>query len=257
MRFNGFVRAIAVCAMATGLWAQSASNKQPKPKSNKEVEAFNSMLQAQDPDARLAAVEKLLTTFADTEFKPLALYLATATAEQKGDYEKIIIYGDRTLEADPKNYGVMLIMARAIASRTREFDLDKEEKLTRATKLADDALKVIPEGQKPRPDITDEQWEGAKKDFAGQAHEAKGMIAAVRKKYDDAIAEYKQAMEMSAQKDPTTMVRLATVYTDSGKYDDAIALCDQVSAIADAPPQVKQVASQTKAKAAMAKAQKK
>ena len=37
----------------------------------------------------------------------------------------------------------------------------------------------------------------------------------------------------------------------------AIALCDQVNGIADAPPQVKQIASQTKAKAAMAKAQKK
>lgn len=255
------VRSIAVLAAAAMLasmaWAQSASTKQPKPKSQKEVEAIQAVFGAQDPDARIAAAESLIVKFADTEFKSLAMYIATVSAEQKNDTEKIMIYGERTLEADPKNYGAMLVMARALASRTREFDLDKEDKLSKATKLANDALGMVTTAPKPRPDIPDEQWEAAKKDFAAQGHEAKGLAAMVRKKYDEAITELKMASDLQQQKDPATMVRLASVYTDAGKYDEAIALCDQISAMADAPAQIKQVASQTKMKAAMAKAQKK
>lgn len=257
MKVDQLTRIAVAALMGVGLWAQSADVKQPKPKSNKEIEAINAMISAQDPDARIAAVEKLLTTFADTEFKGLALYIATASAEQKNDFEKVMIYGQRTLEADPKNYAVMLSMARGLAQRTREFDLDKEEKLGKAEKYANDALALIPTAPKPRPDFTDEQWNGAKKDFESQGHEAKGLIAMVRKKHDDAIAEFKKALELQTQKDAATMVRLASVYTDAGKYDDAIALCDQIAAIPDAPPQIKQVASQTKLKAATAKSQKK
>jgi tetratricopeptide (TPR) repeat protein len=242
---------------ASALFAQTASTVQPKPKSNKEVEALNALFGAQDPDARIAAAENLIIKFADTQFKSIALYLATVSAEQKNDFEKIIIYGDRTIEADPKNFGAMLVMARALSMRTREFDLDKEEKLGRAEKLAKDALALIPAAVKQRTDIPDDQWEAAKKDFASQAHEAIGIAAIVRKKFDVAVTELKAAVEGQMQKDPSTYVRLATALTDSGQYDEAIAVCDQINTLPDVPQQVKSIAGQTKMKAAMAKAQKK
>jgi predicted negative regulator of RcsB-dependent stress response len=247
---------IALLGAAAGLMAQSATVKEMKPKSNKEVEAIQAVFGAQDPDTRIAAVENLLTKFADTQFKALALYFATVSAEQKNDFEKLMIYGERTLEADPKNYGAMLSMARALATRTREFDLDKEEKLGRAEKLATEAISLIAGAPKPRPDLSDEQWDGAKKDFAAQGHEALGLAAMVRKKYDVAASELKQAIDGQGQKDPATMVRLASVLADSGKYDEAIAVVDQINAMPDVPPQVKSIAGQTKMKAAMAKQKK-
>ncbi len=68
---------------------------------------------AQTPDARIAAAEKLLTEFADTEFKAVALQIAAASAQQKNDFEKMVVYAERTLEADPKNYPAMLMLATA------------------------------------------------------------------------------------------------------------------------------------------------
>ena len=85
----------------------------------------------------------------------------------------------------------MLLISTALAQKTREFDLDKEEKLTRAEKLAKQAMDVIPTAPKPRPDIPDAQWDGAKKDAMSEAHQALAMSAVARKKYDVAIAEYK------------------------------------------------------------------
>jgi len=257
MKVNQIVRVMVAALAGLSLWAQSADVKQPKPKTQKEVDAINAVFGAQDPDSRIAAVENLLTKFADTEFKSIALYIATASAEQKNDYEKVMIFGQRAIDADPKSYAAMLMMARGTAMRTREFDLDKDEKLQKAGKLADDALKLLENAPKPRPDLTDEQWNDAKKDFQSQGYEAKGMMAVVLKKYDEGIAQMQKALELQDKKDSSTMARLASIYTDAGKYDEAIALCDQIAALPDAPAQIKQIASQTKLKASTAKAQKK
>jgi len=240
-----------IAAVSPALWAQ----KQPQPKSQKEVDAIMAIQNAQDPDGRIAAVENLLTKFADTEFKGFALYIATVSAQQKNDFEKVVVYGERTLEADPKSYATMLVLANAIASRTREHDLDKEEKLGRVEKLANQANELLKTAEKPNPQLTDEQWAGAKKDFEAQAHEALGLAAMARKKYDVAITEFKIAVE--ASQDMATSVRLGQVYNLAGKHDEAIAVLDKVMANAEAPAQIKQIAQAEKARAIQAKGAKK
>ena len=54
---------LALVTGTSGLMAQ----KQPTPKSQKEVEALQAMFNAQDPDTRIKAAEDLLTKFADTQ----------------------------------------------------------------------------------------------------------------------------------------------------------------------------------------------
>ena len=61
---------------------------QPKPKSQAELDALKVMFGAQTPDARIAACENVLTKFADTEFKAVALYFEGLSYEQKGDYRQ-------------------------------------------------------------------------------------------------------------------------------------------------------------------------
>jgi tetratricopeptide (TPR) repeat protein len=243
---------LALAVSVAGLLAQ-ATPKQPQPKSKGELEALQAMFNAQDPDARIKAADELLLKYADTDFKATALFLAAASFEQKNDFEKMVLYSERTLEADPKNYNAMLMLARGYAQRTREHDLDREEKLTKAEKYAKDAETLIKGAVKPRPDITDEQWESARKDLLAQAHEALGLTAMARKKYDVAIAEFKQSVEGSSQPDPSTMVRLAAAYNLSNKPDEAIALLDKLMAQPDLHPTIKQFAQAEKVRATQMK----
>lgn len=247
MNSHSLLRAAGALVLAGSLaLAQQQAANQPKPKSQKEAEAVMAIFNAKDPDARIAAAENLLTKYADTEFKAVALQVAAASAQQKNDFEKMVIYAERTLEADPKNYPAMLMLANGIAQKTREFDLDKEEKLSKSEKYARSAIDLIKTAPKPRPDITDEQWEGAKKDYLAQAHEALGLAAMVRKKYDAAASEFKASTEVSPTPDPATMVRLASAYNQSGKPDEAIAVIDKLMAMPDLNPQIKQVAQNEK-----------
>lgn len=245
----------AMAALGIGVFGLTAQQKQPTPKSKGEVDALQAMFQAQDPDARIKAAENLITKYADTDFKALAFYFTAISYEQKNDRDKMIIYAERAVEADPKHYASLLMLAKGIAQSTREHDLDREEKLKRAEKYAKDAVEILKDAPKPNPQISDEQWAGAKKDYVAQAHEALGLAALARKDNNVAIAEFRTAIESAAVPDPATMVRLGAAYDQSGKYDEAIAILDKVMAMTEVHPAVKQFAQAERVRAMQAKGQ--
>jgi hypothetical protein len=85
------------------LLAGTLAMGQPKPKSQKEAEAVNAIITATTPDQKIAAADNLLSKYKDTAFKSLALQLEAEAYGQKGDGPNAIVYGDRAIEADPKN----------------------------------------------------------------------------------------------------------------------------------------------------------
>ncbi len=252
MRMRTIVAVIAGLTCGSALMFGQA--KPPKVKSQKEAEAVQAMFQAQDPDTRIAAAETVLTKFADSDFKAYALQMEAMSYQQKGDPERTIIFSERVLEVDPKNYVSMLTLANTIAQKTREFDLDREEKLAKAEKYARDAIQLVNAAEKPRPDLTDENWAQAKQELIAQAHEALGLANMVRKKWDAAIAEYKLAIEGNPTPEPATMVRLGAVYNSAGKPDEAIAILNKLLAIPNLHPTIKSIAEQERAKASAIKA---
>jgi tetratricopeptide (TPR) repeat protein len=229
---------------------------QPVPKSPEEAAAVQAIFNAITPDARIQACDKLVQDFPKTEFAAVAMQIAAGTAEQLNDYDRLLIYGDRTLKIDPDNYAVMTMMATALAQRTREFDLDKEEKLKRATDYANKSMKVLETAPRPNPQVTDEAWAQAKKDFVSQAHEALALVAVARKDFDTAIAEFKTSVEMSPSPNPATKIRMANALNQAGKYDEALALTDQILADPQLNPQVRRFVDQERNAALKAKAAK-
>ena len=232
-----------------------AQKKQPAPKSKAEYEAFMAIQNAADPDSRIKAVDDFLTKYADTELKAFALTVAAESARQKNDFERMVIYAERVLETDKDSYTAMLMLASGIAQRTREHDLDREEKLGRAEKYAQQAIKLIQTAEKLNPQIPDDQWAAAKKDFEAQAHESLGIAAVVRKKYDEALKHFQTAAGLSP--DPALYVRMASAYNASGKPDEAIAVLDKLNAAPDLHPAIKQIAQNERNTAIKAKAAKK
>lgn len=237
-----------ILSMAAGTAALAALVFAQTPKSPEETKAIQAVMQAQQPDARIKAVEELVAKFADTEFKSWAYGAAAEAAAAKRDNAKATFYYEQSLKADAKNYNAMLMLAGLMAQSTREFDLDKEEKLSKAEKYVKTAMDIIPTAPKPNPQVTDEQWEAAKKEDLAQAHVDLGMIASVRKKFDVAVTEYKSAVEASGGKDIIAMIRLAGAYNDSGSPDNAIFVLDKVLATPNLDAGIKQVADAEKAR---------
>ena len=222
-----------------------------KVKSPKEGEALMAIQNSTTADARIQAIENLLTKFADTEFKVIALEIATDTVQSKNDPVQTIIYAERLLDADPKNLNAISTIAKVTASGIRENDLDKEDKLKRVDELTGQCLKLAPDAKKPNAMLTDDQWVTRKNEFTADCHDALAATAVVRKKTDLALTEYQASLGL--RKDPATMVRIAQVYTAQGKFDESIAMLEQVQAFPEVNPIVKQVAGQERVKAIMAR----
>jgi tetratricopeptide (TPR) repeat protein len=225
-----------------------------KPKSPKETQAILAVQNAQSPDEKIKAIENVLTNFADTEFKVLLLQMAMQAEEQKGDFAQIVFYAQRLQEADPKNAFALATLASQTAAHTREFDLDKDDKLAKIDKWGKDGIEAAKVMPKPRPDYPDDQWEHARKDLQAQCYEALGMAATLRKKYDDAVANYKQSIDSSVTPEPATYVRLGQAYEDSGKFDDALSAFDKAGSAPNATAQVKSIAQVKKNEVAKRKA---
>ncbi len=242
----------------TGVLALSAAlpalHAQLKVKSQAEADALKAIFGASTNDARIAACEDFVTKFADSEFKATALYFEAISYEQKGDYDHSLVFGERTLAIDPKHYQAMLMMAQEIAAHIGEYDLDKAQKLAQVNKYASAALELLKDAPKPNQNITDDQWAGAKKDFAAQAHAALGAADLADKKFAPAETELKAAIDGANQADPATMVRLGKAYSEDGKFDDAIAQFDKVMAINGINPVIRQIAQAERVRAIQRKA---
>jgi tetratricopeptide (TPR) repeat protein len=239
-----------------GLLAAGALVMAQKVKSPKEAQAVQAVLSATNPDDRIAAVDSLLAKYKDTEFKSAVLEMAAESYQQKGDAANAIVYGNRALEADPKNYQAMLLVSGQLAQSTKQFDLDKDEKVKQGTKLANDAIATLATAPKPNPQLTDDRWAGIKKDLIAQGHETLGVIASVDKKWDTCITEFKMAVDDAATPEPATMVRLSIAYANAKKYDEAIAMADKAKAVPGVSDAVQKAAETEKQAATKAKAQK-
>jgi tetratricopeptide (TPR) repeat protein len=227
--------------------------KQPTVKSAQEGQAVQAIVSAPDPDSRIKAANDLVANFPGSEFKSMALFFAAISCQQKNDYENTIVYGEKTLEADPQHYQAMLMLAQTIAARTREFDLDREEKLKNAEGYATKALELLKVAPRPNPAVTDEQWEAVKKDLTSQGLEVFALAAMARNQSDKAVEAFQKVIAASPNVDPSTWVRLAAAYSKVNKFDEAIATLDKVVAMPELNPQVKQIAQAERARAIQAK----
>jgi tetratricopeptide (TPR) repeat protein len=221
--------------------AQPAAPKGPTPKSPEEGAAVQALTQSITPDAAIAAADDFIAKYPSSDFKALAYLVKAQSLQQKKDYANMVVAGESALESNPDDgtkVQALLLLARSIASKAKENDFDLQEELAKAEKYANSALDMVKTMPKPNPALSDAQWDAAKGDLAGQAHEALGMDQMARKNYPKAAAEFQSAID-AGDSDPTVVLRLALAYDRAGKYDDALAACDKLLAIPTLGPGLK------------------
>ena len=257
-----FVRPVILVAAAASLAiAQQAPQAPPQTQlkatkggiSKAEADGYNAIVKAKSPDEVMKAADEFATKFADSQFKGRALATAAEAADQKGDFQKAIIYGEEALKADPSIFEAKILVAGEIAGHTRENDLDKDEKLAKAEKYVKEALAEMAVAPKPQPTVTDQQWEAFKKFETAQGHLDLGLIAMAKKNRAQQVEEFKQAVEMSDPPNQVAMARLANAYNEVGKPDEALGVITKLLAMSDLNPAVKNFAEQEKARAEKAK----
>jgi tetratricopeptide (TPR) repeat protein len=228
--------------------------KGPGPKSKEEVQAVTALFQsqAQAADDEIKAAEALLTRFADTDYKAIALEIEAEAYQRKNDNEKAITYGEQALQADPKNYDADNLLANILAATTRDTDLDKDEKLTKAEKYAHDAMDALQAGKPPLfAKATDAAWAKTVAGAQSLAWQALGNVALVRKKTDEAVADFEKGVAVNP--DPILMIRTGRALLAAKRYDDAVTWFQKAIDSPDVPANIKDIAQHDKDRATKAK----
>ena len=161
--------------------------------------------------------------------------LDAALAVQNASDPNARIAAAQTLAINPSNVGVLLELAYAIPSRTREFDLDKAEKLSKAEGYATKALALVPNLTKLDPNMPDDQWLNIKKDYMSRGNEALGVIESKRENYDAAVSLLQKAIDVAPQGMAMTYYHLADAQLGAGKKAEAIAAINQSITLGGVP----------------------
>jgi tetratricopeptide (TPR) repeat protein len=235
----------------TGLLAQTPA-KGPAAKSKAEMDAIMAMQNATDPDAAIKAAEDLMTKFADTDFKEYALTMEARAYHQKRDEVNAQVFGERVLQLNPKSYLMEQMVGEIIAQGIKDHDLDRDEKLAKATKLFKDSIEHVMTAAKPNPQIPDADWTAGQKFVVAESHNGLGMLATAQKGWDDAIKEYQLALDGDPEQDAYA-TRLAASYLAAGKPAECLAICDKLLAKTGLHPQIKAAVESIKKQAEAAK----
>ena len=217
--------ALATLVCVTGLYAQM-----PQFKSQEAFDAFMLVQGAVTPEQRAGAGVDFIAQFPKSEAVGLASYMVMLSYQQMNDFDNMLLYGEMVLDSNPApgvRTGTLISLANAIPTRTREFDLDKEEKLNKAEDFAKQAMNLIPTIPKMDPNLTDDQWLETKMDFMSQCHEAIGSVMIKRRDYPAAEVSMRRALELSPNPAPYTMYQLSTSLSKQGKNEEAAELADR------------------------------
>ncbi len=259
-RFLAYTGALVLAAMPLAARPQQAAPAaqagQPHPKSQKEVDALKKVqtaAQANDAAAELQAINEVLETFADTEYKPMLLQMAMDAAQRQGDFAQTTVWGDRVLQSDPNNIPARVMLAEVTAQHTREFDLDKDQSIKKIEDYANKSLDLLKTANTPPAGMPDAQWPDYKKQLTSQSYDALGQTAELKKNYPDAIKAYQSSVDAQPT-NPVPMARLAKAYRENKQYDEAISEANKVLAMNEVPPPVKNFAQTEKDNATKLKA---
>ncbi len=183
--------------------------------SQEEITAIrNAMDSNTPPDARIMAAEEFLAKFPNSLIKTYA-YLAEMEAyREKNDAVNAIDAADKALKLDPNNLPALAGAAEILAMRTRDNDLDREQKLKKGEDYANRAIKLLEATVKP-PGMPDDQFLVQKNGGLANVYASLAWFGYHRKQLTVAETNFKKAFDLDKQ--ATYAYYLGRAYAQDGK----------------------------------------
>src|SRR5579862_5664610 len=121
---------------------QAPAKHPPQAKTQPEFDAYQKAIVLNDPAAMEAAATDFATKFPDSELRK-PLYLTNMRLYQSSNPDKTVEIGRKVLAIDPDDPEALVTVASVLAERTRDTDLDKDQRLDEAMKMAQRATETI------------------------------------------------------------------------------------------------------------------
>ncbi len=150
------------------------------------------------------------------------------TYQTANNADKMMEMGRKVLKIDPDDPEALVGVAQVLAERTRDTDLDKDQRLDEGTKLAQHAIETTDTDIAVPPGTPQDKIDAYKGFLRSSAYYVLGTIQYTREKYADAEGYFRKSMDaFPSQPDPLAVLRLALSLDKQEKYPEALKYANQ------------------------------
>lgn len=207
--------------------AQTPGKRPPQAKTQPEFDAYKAIITMNDPAAQEKAANDFAAKYPESELRPVVYKATMRGYQQANNGEKMMEMAQKVLSYDADDPEALLAVAEVLTERTRDSDLDRDQKLAEARKNAQRAL-VTADTDVPTTGYPPEQLQAFKGFLRSEAYEILGTLDFNAKAYADAEANYKKSIDAYPQQvDPVAVLRLSLTLDQENRYPDALKYADQ------------------------------
>ncbi len=119
-----------------------ARKRPPQAKTQPEFDAYKAAAATTDPAAMEKAADDFAAKFPDSELRILLYKQAMHSYQSANKADQMMEMGRKVLKIDPDDPEALVGVSQVLAERTRDTDLDKDQRLDEGTKLAQHAIQT-------------------------------------------------------------------------------------------------------------------
>jgi tetratricopeptide (TPR) repeat protein len=200
----------------------------PQAKTQAEFDAYKVAAANTDPAAMEKGADDFAAKFPDSELRVLLYRAGMHSYQTANKAEQMMEMGRKVLKVDPDDPEALVGVAQVLAERTRESDLDKDQRLDEGTKLALHAVETTDTDITVPPGTPQDKIDEYKGFLRSTAYYVLGTIQYTREKYSDAEGYFRKSIEaFPSQPDPLAVLRLALSLDKQEKYPEALKFANQ------------------------------
>ncbi len=178
------------------------------------------------------AADDFAVKFPDSELRVLLYRNVMHAYQSSNNGEKMIVVGRKVLAIDPDDPEALLGVSEALAQRTKDTDIDRDQQLGEALKMAQHSLQTIDTDISIPPNTPQEKVDAYKGFLRSSADAVVGAIQFDMAKYPEAEASLRKSIEAyPEQPDPVAVFRLALTLDKQDKYPEALKYANQAVSI--------------------------
>ncbi len=215
----------------------------PQAKTQEEYTAFQQAFAKTSPQELETAANEFAAKFPQSELRGLLYLKAMREYQGVDNADKTVELGHKALATDPNNPEALVTVSTVLSEKTRETDLDRDERLNEAVKEATLALQTIDTDLAAPATAPPERVAAVKNTLRAMAYAALGTVEMTRKNLPAAEMNLRKSTEMSTvQPDPVTWLRLSVVLDQQKKYQEALAAAEKAVEYSASMPQANNLA---------------
>jgi len=203
--------------------AAPAAKRPPQAKTQPEFDAWKAASANTDPPALEKAADDFATKFPDSELRVLLYKNAMRLYQNSNNGEKDEAMGRKVLSLDPDDPEALITVSEVIAERTRESDIDKDQRYSEAIAMSQKAMQTLDTDLGVPAGTPQEKIDAYKAGMRSQAYSIIGTIEFKKENYPAAQENLQKSIDaFPSEPVAVDVLRLALTLDKEQKYPEAL-----------------------------------